>query len=156
MKMTSETLFTNSAWYEVENGSNGSCNMVFNSGPQLFSGPSIPKHAVKVHVFSKDLIDKCIFTVWICIFTLWIWTYLLFIDNFIFTVWICIFTLWIRTYLLNVLKKTRTFTACFGIEGPLRSCGPELKTKLHDPFEPFSTSYHALLVNRVSEVIFIN
>ena len=50
----------------------------------------------------------------------------------------------------------RTFTACFGIEGPLQTCGPELKTKLHDPFEPFSASYHVLVVNRVSEVIFIN
>ena len=57
---------------------------------------------------------------------------------------------------IKSFEKTRTFTACFGIEGPLKSCGPELKTKLHDPFEPFSTSHHALLVNRVSEVIFIN
>ena len=47
----------------------------------------------------------------------------------------------------------RTFTACFGTEEPLQTCGPELKTKLHDPFEPFSTSYHVLVVNRVSEVL---
>ena len=53
---------------------------------------------------------------------------------------------------IKSFEKTRTFTACFGSEGPLKSCGPELKTKLHDPFEPFSTSYHALLVNRVSEI----
>ena len=53
---------------------------------------------------------------------------------------------------IKSFEKTRTFTACFGSEGPLKSCGPELKTKLHDAFEPFSTSYHALLVNRVSEI----
>ena len=71
MNTTSETLFTNRTWYEVENVSNVSCSLVFNSGPQLCSGPSIPKHAVKVHVFSKCLTCKCIFTQWIC-------TYLLF------------------------------------------------------------------------------
>ena len=52
--------------------------------------------------------------------------------------------------------KSEYFTACFGTEEPLQTCGPELKTKLHDPFEPFSTSYHVLVVNRVSEVTFIN
>ena len=52
--------------------------------------------------------------------------------------------------------KSEYFTACFGTEEPLETCGPELKTKLHDPFEPFSTSYHVLVVNRVSEVSFIN
>ena len=57
---------------------------------------------------------------------------------------------------IKSLKKTRTFTGCFGTEEPLQTCGPELKTKLHDSFEPFSASYHVLLVNRVSEVIFIN
>ena len=51
--------------------------------------------------------------------------------------------------------KAAYFTACFGTEEPLETCGPELKTKLHDPFEPFSTSYHALVVNRVSEVSLI-
>ena len=40
MKVTSETLFTTSTRYEAENGSNGSCNFVFNSGPQLCNGPS--------------------------------------------------------------------------------------------------------------------
>ena len=54
MKMTSETLFTTSTWYEAENGSNGSCNFVFNSGPQVCSGPSIPKHAVKLRIFSES------------------------------------------------------------------------------------------------------
>ena len=49
--------------------------------------------------------------------------------------------------------KMRTFTACFGTEEPLQTCGPELKTKLHDPDEPFSTSYNVLVVNRVSEVL---
>ena len=53
---------------------------------------------------------------------------------------------------IKSLEKMRTFTACFRSEGPLQICGPELKTKLHDPFEPFSASYHVLLVNRVSEV----
>ena len=91
MKMTSETLLTTRTWYEVENGSNGLCNFVFNSGPQVCSDSSVPKHAVKVRFFSKDLIDKCIFT-------LWIWSYLLFIDKSIFTVWIWIFTLWIWGY----------------------------------------------------------
>ena len=43
---------------------------------------------------------------------------------------------------IKSLEKMRTFTACFGIEEPLQSCGSVLKTKLHDPFEPFSTSYH--------------
>lgn len=42
--------------------------------------------------------------------------------------------------------------ACFPIEGPLQTSGPVLKTKLHDSFETFSTSYHVLLVNTVSEV----
>ena len=41
MKVTSETLFTTSTRYEAESGSNGSCNFVFNSGPQVCSGPSI-------------------------------------------------------------------------------------------------------------------
>jgi len=54
---------------------------------------------------------------------------------------------------IKSLEKMRTFTACFGTEEPLQTCGPELKTKLHDPFEPFSTSYHALVVYRVSEVL---
>ena len=62
MKMTSETLYTTRTWYEVENGSNGSCNFVFSSGPQVFSGSSVPKHGVKVRIFSRDFIDKCIFT----------------------------------------------------------------------------------------------
>ena len=54
---------------------------------------------------------------------------------------------------IKSLEKTCTFTGCFGTEEPLQTCGPELKTKLHDPFEPFSASYHVLLVNRVSEVL---
>ena len=62
MKVTSETLFTTSTWYEAENGSNGSCNFVFNFGPQVCSGPSVPKHALKVHIYSTNFIDKCIFT----------------------------------------------------------------------------------------------
>ena len=62
MKVTSETLFTTSTRYEAENGSNGSCNFVFNSGPQVFSGSSIPKHAVKVCIFPEFEIDKSIFT----------------------------------------------------------------------------------------------
>ena len=52
--------------------------------------------------------------------------------------------------------KSEHFTAFFGTEEPLETCGPELKTKLHDPFEAFSTSYHVLVVNRVSEVSFMN
>ena len=48
--------------------------------------------------------------------------------------------------------KMRTFTACFRSQRPLQTCGPELKTKLYDPFEPFSASYHARVANRVSEV----
>ena len=47
MKVTSEILFPTGTRYEAENGSNRSCNFVFNSGPQVFSGPSIPKHALK-------------------------------------------------------------------------------------------------------------
>ena len=47
----------------------------------------------------------------------------------------------------------RNFKACFRTGGPLQTCGPELKTKLHDPFEPFSASYHVLVMNRVSEVL---
>ena len=62
MKVTSETLFTTSTQYEAENGSNGSCNFVFNSGPQVCSGPSIPKHAMKVCIFPEFEIDKSIFT----------------------------------------------------------------------------------------------
>ena len=54
---------------------------------------------------------------------------------------------------IKFLEKMRTFKACFGTERPLQTCGPELKTKLHDPFDPFSASYHVLLVNRVSEVL---
>ena len=50
----------------------------------------------------------------------------------------------------------RTFTACFRSQRPLQTCGPELKTKLYDPFEPFSASYHVQVAKRVSEVIFIN
>ena len=61
MKMTSELLFTTRTWYEVENGSNGSCNFVFSSGPQVCSS-SVPKHGVKVRIFSRDFMDKCIFT----------------------------------------------------------------------------------------------
>ena len=61
MKMTSETLFTNSTWYEAENGSNGSCNFVFNSGPQVCSGSSVPKHDVKYSDFPGARIGKCIF-----------------------------------------------------------------------------------------------
>ena len=34
--------------------------------------------------------------------------------------------------------KSEYFTACFGTEKQLQTRGPELKTKLHDPFEPFS------------------
>ena len=51
--------------------------------------------------------------------------------------------------------KSECFTASFGIEEPLQTCGPEspVKTKLHDPFEPFSASYDVLLVNAVSEVL---
>ena len=48
--------------------------------------------------------------------------------------------------------KSEYFTACFGTEEPLQTCGPELKTKLYDPFEPFSASYHARIANKVSEV----
>ena len=62
MNVTSETLFTTSTRYETENGSNGSCNFVFNSGPQVCSGPSAPKHAVKVCIFPEFEIDKSIFT----------------------------------------------------------------------------------------------
>ena len=61
MKVTSETWFTTSGWYEAKNGPNGSCNFVFNSGPQVCSGPSIPKHAVKYSDFSGVTIGKCIF-----------------------------------------------------------------------------------------------
>ena len=50
----------------------------------------------------------------------------------------------------------RTFTACFRSQRPLQTCGPELKTKLYDPFELFSASYRAQVAKRVSEVIFIN
>ena len=57
---------------------------------------------------------------------------------------------------IRSFEKTRTFTVCFGIEAPLQRCGSELKSKLHDLFKPFSTSYHVLLENRVPEVIFIN
>ena len=57
---------------------------------------------------------------------------------------------------MKSLEKMRSFTPCFDAEGPLQTCGPELKTKLHDPFEPFSASYRVLLVKRVSEVTFIN
>ena len=79
----------------------------------------------------------------------WKQLYLYKIDNLIFTR--------VKMHLsIKSLEKMRTFKAFFGIEGPLQTCGPELKTKLHDPFEPFSASYHVLLVNRVSEVIFIN
>ena len=53
---------------------------------------------------------------------------------------------------IKSLEKMCTFTACFGSQEPLQTCGPELKTKLHDPFEPLSASYYALVVNRVSEV----
>ena len=52
--------------------------------------------------------------------------------------------------------KSEYFTASFGTEEPLETCGPELKTKLHDPFEPFLASYHPLVVNQVSEITFIN
>ena len=48
MKVTSETWFTTSGWYEAKNGSNGSCNFVFNSGPPVCNGSSVPKHAVKI------------------------------------------------------------------------------------------------------------
>ena len=105
MKMTSETLFTTSTWYEAENGSNQSCNFVFNSGPQVCSGPSIPKHAVKVCIFPEFETDKSIFTGWIWIFTRWIWTYLFTIDNAVFTGWICIFTWWIWTYLFQIRES---------------------------------------------------
>ena len=44
---------------------------------------------------------------------------------------------------------------CFGTEEALQTDGPELKTKLHDKFEAFFTSYHPLVVNQFSEVIFI-
>ena len=46
--MTSETLLINSTRSEAENGSNESCNFVFNSGPQLCSAPSVQKHALNV------------------------------------------------------------------------------------------------------------
>ena len=49
---------------------------------------------------------------------------------------------------IKSLEKMRTFKACFRTKGPLQTCGPELKAKLRDPFEPFSASYHVLLVNR--------
>ena len=99
-------------------------NFVFNSGPQVCSGPSFPKHVVKVRIFSKDLINKCII----------------------------IHSMNMRIHTVNMdlsisnSRKIRTFTAFFAAEGPLQTCGPELKTKLHDPFEPFSASYHVLVV----------
>ena len=62
MKVTSETLFTTSTRYEAEIVSNGSCKFVFNSGPQVCSGPSVPKHAVKVYISPEFEIDKSIFT----------------------------------------------------------------------------------------------
>ena len=54
MKMTSETLFTISTWYEAENDSNGSCNFVFNSGPQVCSGPSV-QNMLWRYAFSPNL-----------------------------------------------------------------------------------------------------
>ena len=39
--------------YEVENGSNGSCTFVFNSGPQVSNGSSVPKHLEKVRIFQR-------------------------------------------------------------------------------------------------------
>ena len=78
------------------------------------------------------------------------------IDNLIFTRVKTRFHLGENALIYKISWKMRTFKAFFGIEGPLQTCGPELKTKLHDPFEPFLASYHVLLVNRVSEVIFIN
>ena len=61
MKMTSETLFANRTWYEVENGSNESCNFVFNSGPQVSIGSSVPKHAVKYSDFAGVKIGNAVF-----------------------------------------------------------------------------------------------
>ena len=58
-------------------------------------------------------------------------------------------------YTKSLTWKMHTFKACFWIQGPRQSCGPELKTKLHDSFEPFSASYRAPVMNRDSEVIFI-
>ena len=87
---------------------------------------AVPKHAVKVRICSRYFIDNSIFTQ-------------------------------VKMRLsIKSLEKMRTFTACFGTEESLQTHGPELKMKLHDPFEPFSTSYHFLVLNRVSEVIFIN
>ena len=57
---------------------------------------------------------------------------------------------------IKSLEKMCAFTPCFGTEEPLQTCGPDLKTKLHDPFEPFLASYHPLVVNQVSEITFIN
>ena len=47
--------------YEVENGSNGSCKFVVNSGPQGCSGSTVPKHAVKYYDNPGAKIGKCIF-----------------------------------------------------------------------------------------------
>jgi len=52
MKETSETLFTTRIWYDVENGSNGTCNFVFNSGPQVFNDSSSPKYFENLWIFS--------------------------------------------------------------------------------------------------------
>ena len=48
MKVTSETWFTISGWFEAKNDSNGSCNFVVISGPPVCNGSSVPKHAVKL------------------------------------------------------------------------------------------------------------
>lgn len=51
-------------------------------------------------------------------------------------------------------RYSRIFPACFVTEEPLQTGGPELKTKLHDRFEPYFASYHPLIMNRVLEVLF--
>ena len=42
-------------------GSNGSCKFVFNSGPQVSSGSSVPKHAVKYSDFAGVKVDNAVF-----------------------------------------------------------------------------------------------
>ena len=61
----------------------------------------------------------------------------------------CLKTTVVFRWSISDSEKMCNFTTCFWIKGPLQTCGPELKTKLHDPF---SASYHVLVVKRSSEV----
>ena len=148
MKKTSETLFATRTWYEAENGSNGSYNFVFNSGPQVCSGLWLRKHAVKVRIFPESEIDKSVFTGWKRVFTRWKWTYLFQIDKAVFTGWKCVFTRWKWTYLFQTWEK---FGTSRSVSEPMWVSLQVRKNSKHSP-KPGQTFLNLIFSSKASQL----